>query len=84
VEEVEEETTWVVDSPALPAQPERKLPTCAACSRLIEGRCVTAMMRKFHPQHFVCSYCRTILNRGTFKERDDKPFCRECFYRLFG
>ena len=49
-----------------------------------EGRCITAMHRKFHPEHFVCSYCLKQLNSGTFKEASEKPYCRECFIRLYG
>ena len=48
------------------------------------GRCITAMRRKFHPSCFVCSYCRKQLKVGTFKEDSDKPYCRECFYKIFG
>lgn len=58
--------------------------TCAACQGEIQGRCITAMFRKFHPEHFVCSFCLKQLNQGTFKEREDKPFCKTCFNRLFG
>jgi len=57
---------------------------CAGCSKPISGRCVTAMFRKFHPEHFVCSFCLKQLNKGTFKEKGEKPYCHECFNRLFG
>ncbi len=74
-----------VEPPPRPESPPRRPdPICAACSKAIQGRCITAMMRKFHPEHFVCSYCLKVLNKGTFKEREDKPYCQECFYRLFG
>ena len=57
---------------------------CAGCSKPISGRCITAMFRKFHPEHFVCSFCLKQLNMGTFKEKGEKPYCHECFNRLFG
>jgi len=57
---------------------------CAGCSKPISGRCITAMFRKFHPEHFVCSFCLKQLNKGTFKEKGEKPYCHECFNRLFG
>lgn len=57
---------------------------CAGCHKPISGRCITAMFRKFHPEHFVCSFCLKQLNKGTFKEQSDKPYCHECFDRLFG
>lgn len=57
---------------------------CAGCGKPISGRCITAMFRKFHPEHFVCSFCLKQLNKGTFKENGDKPYCHGCFDRLFG
>jgi len=57
---------------------------CAGCHKPISGRCITAMFRKFHPEHFVCSFCLKQLNKGTFKEQGDKPYCHDCFDRLFG
>jgi len=57
---------------------------CAGCHKPITGRCITAMFRKFHPEHFVCSYCLQQLKKGTFKEHSDKPYCHGCFERLFG
>lgn len=55
---------------------------CSACNSAIEGRCVTALFRKFHPEHFVCSYCLAQLSQGTFKERGQKPYCQNCYNRL--
>jgi paxillin len=55
---------------------------CHACEMPIAGRCVTAMSHKFHPEHFVCSFCRHELNKGTFKEHDNKPYCNRCFTKL--
>lgn len=43
-----------------------------------------AMFRKFHPEHFVCAFCLKQLNKGTFKEQNDKPYCHQCFDKLFG
>ncbi|XP_069940226.1 leupaxin isoform X11 [Cherax quadricarinatus] len=57
---------------------------CAGCSKPITGRCITAMFRKYHPEHFVCSFCLKQLNKGTFKEQNDKPYCHGCFDKLFG
>ena len=37
---------------------------CSACNSAIEGRCVTALFKKFHPEHFVCSYCLAQLSQG--------------------
>ena len=57
---------------------------CASCGQPISGRCVTAMYKKYHPHHFVCTFCLQPLNRGTFKEQSEKPYCHACFEKLFG
>lgn len=56
---------------------------CVTCNQPVTGRCVTAMYRKYHPEHFVCTYCQRQLNKGTFKEQNNKPYCQQCFSRLF-
>ena len=38
------------------AEPLPPLRICAYCNNPIEGRCITAMFRKFHPECFVCRY----------------------------
>ncbi|XP_058868495.1 transforming growth factor beta-1-induced transcript 1 protein-like isoform X2 [Acipenser ruthenus] len=57
---------------------------CSSCERPITGRCITAMGAKFHPEHFVCAFCLKQLNKGTFKEQGEKPYCHPCFIKLFG
>lgn len=57
---------------------------CAGCHKPIAGRCITAMFKKFHPEHFVCAFCLKQLNKGTFKEQNLKPYCHSCFDKLFG
>uniref|UniRef100_A0A8C2L3R1 Paxillin n=1 Tax=Cyprinus carpio TaxID=7962 RepID=A0A8C2L3R1_CYPCA len=56
---------------------------CSGCQKPITGRCITAMGKKFHPEHFVCAFCLKQLNKGTFKEQNDKPYCQSCFVKLF-
>ncbi|VDK82809.1 unnamed protein product [Litomosoides sigmodontis] len=58
---------------------EKRGSLCATCQKPINGRCVSAVGQKFHPEHFCCSYCRKQLNKGTFKEVDRKPFCHKCY-----
>ncbi|CAG0900973.1 unnamed protein product [Cyprideis torosa] len=55
---------------------------CASCQKPITGKCITAMFQKFHPEHFVCSFCLKQLNKGTFKEDRNKPYCHSCFEKL--
>ncbi|XP_051981563.1 paxillin a isoform X1 [Xyrauchen texanus] len=56
---------------------------CSGCQKPITGRCITAMGKKFHPEHFVCAFCLKQLNKGTFKEQNDKPYCQNCYVKLF-
>ncbi|XP_060787773.1 paxillin isoform X1 [Neoarius graeffei] len=62
---------------------ERRGSLCSGCQKPITGRCITAMGKKFHPEHFVCAFCLKQLNKGTFKEQNDKPYCHGCFVKLF-
>ncbi|RVE68579.1 hypothetical protein OJAV_G00093280 [Oryzias javanicus] len=62
---------------------ERRGSLCSGCQKPITGRCITAMAKKFHPEHFVCAFCLKQLNKGTFKEQNDKPYCHGCFVKLF-
>ncbi|XP_077016111.1 paxillin isoform X1 [Tamandua tetradactyla] len=62
---------------------ERRGSLCSGCQKPITGRCITAMSKKFHPEHFVCAFCLKQLNKGTFKEQNDKPYCQNCFLKLF-
>lgn len=56
---------------------------CAGCQKPITSRCISAMGKKFHQEHFVCAFCLKQLNKGTFKEQNDKPYCHQCFMKLF-
>merc|ERR1712110_902374 len=54
---------------------------CYVCSKLIEGRVITAMGNKFHPECFVCTYCRGQFKQRKYKTdpREGKPYCLQCF-----
>ncbi|KAM6939212.1 leupaxin [Lycodopsis pacificus] len=56
---------------------------CGGCSEPITGRCISALGRKFHPEHFVCAFCLRQLSQGIFKEEKGKPYCSACFDKLF-
>uniref|UniRef100_A0A1I8ANP0 LIM zinc-binding domain-containing protein n=1 Tax=Steinernema glaseri TaxID=37863 RepID=A0A1I8ANP0_9BILA len=70
--------------------PPTALPICAYCNEEVEGPVITALApnsvraQKFHPYHFMCTYCLKALNlRGTYREHERKPYCHECFYKLY-
>ncbi|XP_017262606.1 leupaxin [Kryptolebias marmoratus] len=56
---------------------------CGGCGKPITGRCISALERKFHPEHFVCAFCLRQLSQGIFKEQKGKPYCSVCFNKLF-
>ncbi|XP_034555453.1 leupaxin [Notolabrus celidotus] len=56
---------------------------CGGCGEPITGRCISALDRKFHPEHFLCAFCLRYLNHGIFKEQKGKPYCSACFDKLF-
>ncbi|KAM8874402.1 leupaxin isoform 2-T2 [Spinachia spinachia] len=56
---------------------------CGGCSEPIAGRCISALGRKFHPEHFVCAFCLRQVSQGVFKEQEGKPYCSACFDKLF-
>ncbi|RNA08466.1 paxillin isoform X2 [Brachionus plicatilis] len=56
---------------------------CSTCQAPINGRCITALNKKFHPEHFTCSYCLKQLSKGTFRENNERPFCHQCYKKLF-
>ncbi|XP_053177947.1 leupaxin isoform X2 [Scomber japonicus] len=56
---------------------------CGSCNEPIIGRCISALERKFHPEHFICAFCLRQLSQGIFKEQDGKPYCTPCFSKLF-
>jgi paxillin len=62
---------------------QRRGSLCSSCQKPIGGRCITAMGRKYHIEHFICSYCTRQLQNGTFKEYQNKPYCHPCFVKLF-
>uniref|UniRef100_A0A0N4ZSG3 LIM zinc-binding domain-containing protein n=1 Tax=Parastrongyloides trichosuri TaxID=131310 RepID=A0A0N4ZSG3_PARTI len=72
------------------SSPPPMVPHCAYCSEEIEGAILTALApnaeraQKFHPYHFMCIYCQKALSlRGTYREHEKKPYCHECFYKLY-
>eukprot|EP00158_Paraphelidium_tribonemae_P007451 Partr_v1_DN28252_c0_g1_i1_m75411 putative transforming growth factor beta 1 induced transcript 1 len=61
---------------------------CASCQKPITGRCITAIGKKFHPEHFVCAFCKKNLGTlgsgtGSFKDHDGKPYCVNCHVKLY-
>ncbi|XP_030339781.1 leupaxin isoform X1 [Strigops habroptila] len=62
---------------------QRQGSICHGCGRPVTGRCVTAAGRKYHPEHFICTYCQRPLHKGTVREHGSKMYCQACHDKLF-
>ncbi|XP_074854219.1 leupaxin [Carettochelys insculpta] len=62
---------------------QRQGSLCHGCGKPIAGRCISAMGHRFHPEHFVCAFCLSQLQKGTFREQGDKAYCHACHSKLF-
>ncbi|KAL1917729.1 uncharacterized protein VTP21DRAFT_3563 [Calcarisporiella thermophila] len=51
---------------------------CEKCRMPIEGRAITALGKKWHPEHFVCCACEEVIVDGNFRERLGKVYCQKC------
>jgi len=58
-------------------------PVCAHCGQGITDKAITAMNKKWHPEHFVCTTCNQPFPGGTFFEKEGRPYCEKDFYGGF-
>lgn len=55
---------------------------CAACSKPIHGKLLTAMNRTWHPEHFVCAICEQELANQAFYELEGRPYCEKDYNEM--
>jgi len=58
-------------------------PRCAYCNGPIKDRCVTALDKTFHVEHFCCHECGREFGDEAFHEKDGNAYCRNDFFRMF-
>jgi len=56
---------------------------CAKCGQKILGVVIDALGKKWHAEHFVCSYCPLQLANVEFLENNGKQYCKPCHKKLF-
>jgi paxillin len=56
-------------------------PRCRSCDQAIQGPCVNALGAQWHPDHFVCHYCKRRFPNGAFYDIGGMPYC-EAHYQL--
>ncbi|RKP17823.1 hypothetical protein ROZALSC1DRAFT_15891 [Rozella allomycis CSF55] len=54
---------------------------CARCSQIIQGKCISALGVKFHPEHFICNICNSKLSGSVFikLKNTNSVVCKPCF-----
>jgi len=58
---------------------------CPGCDAAItSGKMISVGNRKYHPDHFECSRCKTKLAGQQFNRKEEKPFCPSCYTQMFG
>lgn len=56
--------------------------TCSG--KPITSKHVSALGRKWHEQCFKCTFCHNSLAGQDFAEERQKPYCKDCYGKLFG
>lgn len=46
-------------------------------------KCVTALDKTWHTEHFFCAQCGQQFGEDGFHERDGKPYCRNDYFDMF-
>ena len=46
-------------------------------------RCMNALGKTWHPEHFFCTLCGKHFGDEGFHEKDGKAYCREDYYEKF-
>jgi hypothetical protein len=69
---------------------ERKSILCNSCAKPIIGKCINALGKRYHEEHFKCSFCQKLLDaegsipgQTGFKGHDGKAFCHSCHLKLY-
>jgi len=57
--------------------------TCGGCGQAITGPSVSALGKKWHPEHFSCAFCTNLLSGSAYTEQNGKPYCKNCHKKLF-
>jgi paxillin len=56
---------------------------CAHCNKPVLDRCITAMGKKWHLDHFICGKCNAPFPDGMFFEKEGRPWCKNCYSTNF-
>eukprot|EP01133_Synstelium_polycarpum_P003632 gene3632-4161_t len=59
-------------------------PICPKCNASVMYRCVNALGKKWHIDHFCCVECTEPLVGRSFFEMNGQPYCANDYHRIFG
>ncbi|XP_070557782.1 PDZ and LIM domain protein 7-like [Ptychodera flava] len=64
---------------------EHAAPKCKECKKPVIGEIVSALDKEWHPECFVCAFhkCKKQLKKEPFKAKDNQPYCKEHYEKLF-
>ncbi|XP_022241983.1 PDZ and LIM domain protein Zasp-like [Limulus polyphemus] len=58
-------------------------PICAKCGKRIKGDCLNALDKQWHPDCFICNYCKQHLGNDPFYIEDGLAYCEKDWKELF-
>ncbi|KAG7811717.1 hypothetical protein KL921_001983 [Ogataea angusta] len=56
---------------------------CSTCDKAIRGSYITAVGRKFHPEHFFCDICHRVFDSEDYYEHQNKIYCHYHYSVLY-
>ncbi|ODV84249.1 hypothetical protein CANARDRAFT_201538 [[Candida] arabinofermentans NRRL YB-2248] len=56
---------------------------CTTCDKAIRGSYITAVGRKYHPEHFYCELCHKVFDSEDYYEHGNKIYCHYHYSRLY-
>ncbi|XP_035229767.1 PDZ and LIM domain protein Zasp-like [Stegodyphus dumicola] len=58
-------------------------PICNKCNVRIKGDCLNALDKQWHPECFICAYCKKPFGNNSFYLEDGLPYCEKDWNELF-
>jgi hypothetical protein len=58
-------------------------PICNKCNVRIKGDCLNALDKQWHPDCFICAYCKKPFGNNSFYLEDGLPYCEKDWNELF-
>ncbi|QPG75432.1 hypothetical protein FOA43_002786 [Brettanomyces nanus] len=56
---------------------------CFTCNKAIRGSYITAVGRKYHPEHFYCEICHKVFETEDYYEHEGQIYCHYHYSRIY-